>query len=266
MRDLSDALQATPNQLANIKGLLEKDLQLFKLEKNALLCQAELIRAERDARFFRTVSMDKHFDYHKQLDNAMGTIKFLEERRSGYRQECEHLLKILQNKVTQLCYMESLEHCQQLLLNDQQLLAARLKAKDIEIAYAEDKAGLLEGDLGELRRKIEIKEQEKYELKGALACKIGDNLLLKAKVSNLVRSSGARFEHYDTLLEMKQQEIMRLDSIRELSDQTPDLTGRLGLEEQVELLLTDKDERIEELENSVDELRNENNECLHELG
>lgn len=267
MRDLSDALQATPNQVANIKGLLEeKDLELFKLEKKALLCQAELIRAERDARFFRTVTMDKLFDYHKQLDNAMGTIKFLEERRSGYQQECEHLLKILRNKVTQLGYMESLEHCQQLLLNDQQLLEARLKAKDIEIAYAEDKAGLLEGDLRELRHKIEIKEQGMSELEGALACKIGDNLLLKTKVSNLVHSSAARFEHYDTLLEMKQQEIMRLDSIRQLSDQTPDLTGRLGLEEKFELVLKDKDERIEELEKSVDELRNENNECLDELG
>lgn len=267
MRDLSDALHATPNQVANIKGLLEeKDLQLFKLEKKALLCQDELIRAERDTRLFRAVTTDKLFDYHKQLDNAMGTIKFLEGRRSGYQQECEHLLKILRNKVTQLRYIESLEHCQQLLLNDQQLLEARFKAKDIEIAYAEDKAGLLEGELRELRRKIEIKEQEMSELKGALACKIGDNLLLKTKVSNLVHSSAARFEHYDTLLEMKQQEIMRLDSIRQLSDQTPGLTGRLGLEEKVELVLKDKDERIEELEKSVDELRNENNECLDELG
>lgn len=130
MRDLSDALQATPNQLANIKGILEeKDLQYFKLEKKALLCQAELIRAERDARFFRTVTMDTPFDYHKQLDNAMGTNNFLEEKRSGYHQGCGHLLKILRNKVTQLCYMESLEHCQQLLLNDQQLLPARFKGE-----------------------------------------------------------------------------------------------------------------------------------------
>lgn len=60
MRDLSDALQATPTQVANIKGLLEeKDLQIFKLENKALLCQAELIKVERDARFFRTVTMNK---------------------------------------------------------------------------------------------------------------------------------------------------------------------------------------------------------------
>lgn len=101
--------------------------------------------------------------------------------------------------MTQLRYKESLEHCHQLLLNDQQLLAARPKAKDTEFAYAEDKAGLVEVDLRELRRKIEIKEQEMSELKGVLACKIGDNLLLKAKVSNLVHSSATRFEHYDTL-------------------------------------------------------------------
>lgn len=97
----------------------------------------------------------------------------------------------------------SFQHYQQLLLNDQQLLAARLKEKDIEIAYAEDKAGLLERDLRDLRFKIEIKEQEMSELKDTLACKIGDNLLLKIKVSNLVHSSPARVEHYDSLLEMK---------------------------------------------------------------
>lgn len=266
MRELSDALQATPNQVANIKGLLEeKDLQLFKLEKKALLCQAELIKVERDARFFRMVTMDKLFDYHKQLDNTTGTIKLLEERRSVYQQECEHLLKILRNKVTQSCYIESIERYQQLLLNDQKLLAARLSAKDIEIAYAEGKAGLFEVDLRDLRRKMENKEQEVSELKGALACKIGENLLLKTKVSNLVHSSVARFEHYDALLEMKQQEITKLDSIRQSSNQTPDLTDLLGLDERVELVLKDKDERIEELEKSIDEIRTENNECLDEL-
>lgn len=45
MRDLSDALQASPNKVANIKGVLEeKDVQFFNLEKKALLCQAELIK------------------------------------------------------------------------------------------------------------------------------------------------------------------------------------------------------------------------------
>lgn len=39
MRDLSDALQASPNQVADIKGVHEeKDLQFFNLEKQALLC------------------------------------------------------------------------------------------------------------------------------------------------------------------------------------------------------------------------------------
>lgn len=37
MRDLYDALQVAPNQVANIKCLLEgKDLQLFKFEKKDL--------------------------------------------------------------------------------------------------------------------------------------------------------------------------------------------------------------------------------------
>lgn len=65
---------------------------------------------------------------------------------------------------------------------------------------------------------------------------------------------------------MKEQEIMKLDLIRQSSNQTPDSSGRLGLEEKVELVVKEKDERIEELEKSVDQLRTENNECLDELG
>lgn len=138
------------------------------------------------------------------------------------------------------------------------------------------------------------------ELKDTLACKIGNNLLLKTKVSNLVHSSAARVEHYDSLLEMKQQEIMKLlDSIRLISSSSSDQTTpddllitddrhHLGLEEETEeeekeiekveqlpLLIPlttadnnnnkNKDEKIEELERIVDELRKENNEFLEEL-
>lgn len=208
MRDLSDALQASLNQVADIKGVLEeKDLQFFNLEKQALLCQA------RNAKFFRMVTMDKLFNQHKQLDSATDAMKFLEERRSNYQQECEALHKMLQRRVTQSGYIRFLERYHDLLLNDQQLLTARLKEKDCEIAYAEDKTGLLQVELQELRCKMEVKEQEKFEGKNALASKSGDILFLKTKVSSLEDSLTATIEHYDAPLEGKHQEVMKLDSV-----------------------------------------------------
>lgn len=267
MRDFSDALQASPNHVANIKGVLEeKDLQFFNLEKKALLCQAELIKVERDARFFRMVTMDELFNQHRQVDSATDAIKFLEERLSNYQEECEALHKMLRSKVTESGYFQSLERYQELLLNDQQLLTGRLKEKDSEIAYAEDKTGLLEVDLQELRCKMEIKEQEKSEVNNALASKSGEVLLLKAKVWRLGHSLAAMIEQYNALLEMKNQEVMKPDSTRQLGIEISDATGLVHLEEKVELVLKGKDERIEELEKSVDELRNENKECFDELG
>lgn len=69
---------------------------------------------------------------------------------------------MLQRKVTESGYIRSLERYHDLLLNDQQLLTARLKEKDSEIAYAEDKTGLLEVELQELRCKMEIKGTREF--------------------------------------------------------------------------------------------------------
>lgn len=168
---------------------------------------------------------------------------------------------MLQRKVTESGYIRSLERYHDLLLNDQQLLIARLKEKDSEIAYAEDKTGLLEVELQELRCKMEIKEQENFEGKNTLASKSGDILFLKTKVSSLEDSLTATIEHYDALLKVKHQEGMKLDSNCQLANRSSDLTGLVDLEEKVELVLKDKDERIEELEKSVDELQKENEEC-----
>lgn len=76
MRDLSDAIQASPNEVADIKAVLEEK----DLEKQALLCQTERIKAERNAKFFRMVTMDKFFNQHKRLNSATNTMKFLEVR------------------------------------------------------------------------------------------------------------------------------------------------------------------------------------------
>lgn len=54
---------------------------------------------------------------------------------------------------------------------------------------------------------------------------------------------------------------MKLDSNCQLANRSSHLTGLVDLEEKVELVLKDKDERIEELEKSVDELQKENEEC-----
>lgn len=210
--------------------------------------------------------MDKLFNQHRQYNSAADTIKFLEERRSNYQHECETLHKMLRRKVTGSGYIRSLERYQDLLLNDQQLMTARLKEKGSEIAYAEDKISLLEVELQELRFKMEIKEQEKSEVKYSQASKRRDVLLLMAKVSRLVHSLAEMIEHFDALLDMKHQEAMNLDSIRQLVSRISNLRGLVGLDEKVEIALKGKDDRIEELEKSVDELRNENEECYDELG
>ena len=219
MRDFSDALQTSPNQVAGIKGVFEeKDLQFFNFEKQALLCQAVRNKPERNAKFFRMVTMDKIFNQHKQLNSATYTMKFLEVRQSSYQQECEALHRMLQKKGTESGYIRSLERYHDLLLNDQQLLTARLKEKDSEIAYAEDKTGLLEVELQELTFKMEIKEQEKFEGKNTPASKSGDVLFLKTKVWSLEDSFTATIEHYDALLKLKHQEIMKLDSNCQLAN------------------------------------------------
>lgn len=158
------------------------------------------------------VTMDKFFNQHKRLNSATNTMKFLEVRWSNYQQECEALHRMLQRKLTESGYIRSLERYHDLLLNDQQLLTARLKEKDSEIAYAEDKTGLLEVELQELRCKMEIKERENFEGKNTLASKSGDILFLKTKVSSLEDSLTATIEHYDALLKVKHQEGMKLDS------------------------------------------------------
>lgn len=81
-------------------------------------------------------------------------------------------------------------------------------------------------------------------------------------MSSLEDSLKATIEHYDALLKVKHQEGMKLDSNCQLANRSSDLTGLVDLEEKVELvLLKDKDERIEELEKSVDELQKENEDC-----
>lgn len=56
------------------------------------------------------------------------------------------------------------------------------------------------------------------------------------------------------------------DSNYQLANRSSELTGLADLEEKVELVLKGKDERIEKLEKSVDELHKENEECYNELG
>ena len=239
---LKKALDQTPEEVANIRGVIElKDQMFLDLEIRAGECftaltELEGIRAEEKETAAREIASLK-----ADLGKHISKVENLRRSKKAFQGQCEDVFAMLQRKVSKNDLTNAMEEYFQTTIQDNSFLQTEVERQAGEISGCNARIALLESAVRDAERSLEAKSKAGNEMELALRAKDVDLGALQVDLDCTIADHQSAIEEKDGELADTERKL------RKAQAKTAELM-RMGRDEREQWILKSKDDKIAALE------------------
>ena len=254
-RELSSALEKTPNEVADIRGVVElKDKTFSDLEQRAGECFSALtamegLRAEEQKVATREIASLK-----AQLGKSEIRVRNLRNSKKDFQRQCEGILAMLQGKVHKDDLMNAMDEYFQVAVQDNSFLQAEVERQTGEISSSDMKIVSLETAVHEAEKSLEAKTKACEEARHAVSTKDAELCVVQIELDGI---------NYDHQLAMDEKD-EQLASLHRRLEQAQSRNTELMANGQDERLKF-QDDKIQSMEKKYQDLSSSHQDLEHEL-
>lgn len=248
MIELCNAMDKTPNEVANMSGVIAQKDKLFSdLENRAGECLTALIKLKEKRGEEKTSAGREIATLKAKLGRKEKIIADLRKSKSSHQSQRESIFAILQSKVHRDDVISALEESYQTANQDNSTLTTEVERLDSELSSQELKITSLEAAIREAERSLKEEKESSKEVILALTSKDTELGALQMKLDSL------EAEH-QSIIDEKDDRLADADwRLREAYNATVELMVK-GREERERHFIKRKDDKIAALERKCQEL------------
>ncbi|MCJ1264722.1 hypothetical protein MMC22_004597 [Lobaria immixta] len=256
---LNVALAQTPEEVANIRGVIElKDQMFLDLEIRAGECftaltELEGIRAEEKETAAREIASLK-----ADLGKHISKVENLRRSKKAFQGQCEDVFAMLQRKVSKNDLTNAMEEYFQTTIHDNSFLQTEVERQAGEISGCNARIALLETAVRNAARSLEAKSKAGDEMELALRAKDVDLGALQVDLD------WTTADHQSAIEEKKGELADTERKLRKAQAKTAELI-RMGRDEREQWILKSKDDKIAALEKNFQHIQSSHRHLNHLL-
>lgn len=183
---LNKALQQSPNEVANIRGVIElKDRMYSDLEGKASECFATLIALKENSSRDRQLAEKEMFSLKAKLDQSQTCISTLENSRDLFQRHWEDVYGMLQGKILQTDFNKAMSEYYQLAIDENSYLKAEVRRQARQISCNDLRIVSLEAMVHDIEKLLQAKEKTGDELRHAICAQDAEIWRLQIHVDNI---------------------------------------------------------------------------------
>lgn len=244
MAELNHALEQTPNEVANMSGVIEQKDKMFSvLEMRAGECFTALAKSEEQRSQEKKIACREIASLKARLEQMEITIARLGASKHIFKSQCEAVLWMLQKQIRGVDLIKAMNEYLKIAIQDNSVLEDEIKRRDKELDTKDFKITSLEIAMREVERSLNAEEHSCDELRLALRAE-------DIKLGVLQMDLDSIEAEHQTVLDEKQR---RLVDAEEAYNATLDLMEE-GRDERERLLIEAKDNKIAALEHDCRDL------------
>lgn len=200
VRQLRRALEQSPNEVANIRGVIElKDRMFFDLERKANEYFTALIESKENSSKAKQLAEKEIASLKDQIDHNQICISALEDSKNTLQRHWEDVRGILQEKVLQSDFNQAMNNFYQLAIDDNTFLKAEVKRQANQISCKDLRIVLLQVMAQDIEKSLRATGKTGEELRLAICSKDAEIWRLQ------IRLDAITLEHQDTCSEKDYQ-------------------------------------------------------------
>lgn len=244
VREMSAALDQSPNEVANIRGVIElKDKMYSDLTVTAGELLTALTKLEENSARERKIACRKVAKLTATLENKERVITDL--RRS--KRHCEDVFAMLPSKVHRDDLINAMEECFQITVQENSFLLTEVERQAVEIDSRDSEIESLKTAVLEAERSLESKTTAGNNFEIALSAKDIDLDTLQMELDSI------KADHQVVINQKDESYADAERKIQEAHDTTTELLA-MGRDERQNWLLKSKDDKIVALEKKCEKL------------
>lgn len=246
--ELSKALEKSPNEVANISGVVElKDRMFSDLEMRAGECFTALTALEETSAHQKEISSREIASLKAKLEEKENIVAGLLKSKNIFQRQSEEVFEFLLSKVHGYDLMDAMENHFRITLRDNSFLQAEVERRDGEISRRDLKIKSLETAAGEAGRSLEALTKAGNEARLALSAKDIELGALSMELDLL------KTDH-QSAIELKDGQLANAHwRLRKAYDETVELMAKTRNERE-HWIIKSKDDKIAALEKKCQEL------------
>lgn len=185
-QDLTHALLSSPNEFANVRGVLEQKDRIFSdLEKKAgeyfdALVELKKSSEEEKELAWKETAMLKDKLHKSQLSNAAHQVS-----KDTFQSHCEDVYTMLQKKVFATDFTEAICRYFEIVTHDNTILKNEVQRQGSEISRDDSKISSLENEIRIVKKALQEKEKSGSELETTVRSKEIDIGRLEMRLGNI---------------------------------------------------------------------------------
>ncbi|MCJ1465128.1 MHC class II transactivator [Pseudocyphellaria aurata] len=248
MSELSEALDEHPNEVANIRGVIElKDKMFSELELRAGECLTELIKLEDINDREKQTALREIACLKAKLDDNERLLANLRKSKATFRRQCESLFKTFESKVFKDDLENAVEKYFQTTLEDNLFLQSEVERQAAEISSRDLKIETIEIAVQEAGVALEAKTKASDEARTALNAKEIEIAALQMELDSVKSDLQSIIKDKDELLADVEEKL------QETRDEFVELLVK-GRNEFDSEIIKSKDDKIKALEEECHKL------------
>lgn len=259
VRELWEALEQSPNEVANIKGVIELKNKMFSdLEKRAGECFNLLTSLQEKSVQEKKTASQEIAALKAKLRRKEILVAGLQRSKNKFQHQSEVVFAMLLSKVYRDNLINAMEEYFQITIQDNSFLQTEVERQAGEIASCDLKIVLLETAVHEAERSLEEKRKAVSEVELALNTKDVELVMVQMELNSINIDHQADIDRKDELLADTNRRL------RETSDEKAELmTKESHAREQ--WFLKSKDDKIKALEKKCRKLSSSNQRLERDL-
>lgn len=193
VRQLRRALEQSPNEVANIKGVIElKDRMFYDLERKASEYFIALMESKENSSKAKQLAEKETASLKAQIDHNQICISALEDSKSTLQRHWEDVRGIFQKKVLQSDFNRAMNDFYQLAIDDNTFLKAEVKRQASQISCKDLRIMSLQVMVQDIEKSLHAREETGEELRLATCSKDAEIWRLQIRLDEIT------LEHQDT--------------------------------------------------------------------
>lgn len=242
MADLTFALEKTPNEVANIKGVIDlKDSMFSTLQMRAGQIFTSLTALEKGSGEEKDVARREIATLRAKLEKIEGATAILQWSRDSFKRQCEAAFEKLRAEASRDNVMNARDDIFQTVVQDNLILKTEIERQASEISSTDLKLVSLENAIQEAQSSLTAKNKSNDELQSTLKTK-------DVELGALQWELDFQRAGHQSAIDEKDGRLADADRrLREANDSSVELMNK-GLDERQRHFIKGKDDQIKALE------------------
>lgn len=184
-QDLTPALLSSPNEFANVRGVLEQKDRIFSdLEKKAGEYFDALVELKKSSEEEKELAWKEIAMLKDKLDKSQLSNAALQVSKDTFQSHCEDVYTMLQKKVFATDFTEAICRYFEIVTHDNTILKNEVQRQGSEISRDDSKISSLETEIRLVKKALQEKEKSSNELETTVRSKEIDIGRLEMRLDN----------------------------------------------------------------------------------